>query len=83
MADKKKVVPLENRLKPAIVSLAILIEKVLLLNSKATDTQSTDIKHNQNIITEEAIASIRESCRILTVDPAVCLKDANGSAKRA
>ena len=57
-----------------VVTLAILIDKMLLLSGQPTSIHDTGVKHEQSIATvEEAEASIRESCRVLSLDPAMFL----------
>ncbi len=71
VTDKKKVVPLENRLKTAVVSLAILIDKMLLLNGQPTSIQDIDIhetEKNPQQTLEELEKTIEENCQILGID---------------
>jgi transposase-like protein len=71
VADNKKVLPLENRLKTAVVSLAILIDKMLLLNGKPTNIQDTDVHgtvEKPQPTREELEKAIENNCRILGID---------------
>lgn len=43
----RRIIPAENRLKTAVVSLAILIDKMLLLNGQSTSIQDIDIHETQ------------------------------------
>lgn len=70
----RRIIPAENRLKVAVVTLAILIDKMMLLDAQPTGIQDINTKHEQRIMTEEeAEASIMESCRVLGLDPAMFL----------
>ena len=67
----RKVVPLENRLKVAVVSLAILIDKMMLLNGQATSIQNIGLHETQkkpHATREEVKKAIEENCRVLGID---------------
>ena len=69
--EKRRVIPLENRLKTTVVSLAILIDKMLLLNGQPTSIQDIDIhetEKNPQQTLEELEKTIEENCRILEID---------------